>query len=75
MSRIKIKNFGPIREGFVGNDGWLDISKPRLWKKHGGQVDFNTVVDRKRPVQKRWHNKPLPQTGENLQEILGIPSC
>ena len=27
MSRIKIKNFGPIREGFVGNDGWLDISK------------------------------------------------
>ena len=27
MSRIKIKNFGPIREGFVGNDGWLDIEK------------------------------------------------
>lgn len=27
MSRIKIKNFGPIREGFVGSDGWLDIEK------------------------------------------------
>ena len=27
MSRIKIKNFGPIREGFVGNDGWMDINK------------------------------------------------
>lgn len=27
MSRIRIKNFGPIREGFVENDGWLDISK------------------------------------------------
>lgn len=27
MSRIKIKNFGPIREGLVGNDGWLDIEK------------------------------------------------
>ena len=27
MSRIKIKNFGPIREGIVGNDGWLDIEK------------------------------------------------
>lgn len=27
MSRIKIKNFGPIREGFVGNDGWLEIKK------------------------------------------------
>lgn len=27
MSRIKIKNFGPIREGFVENDGWIDINK------------------------------------------------
>ena len=27
MSIIKIKNFGPIREGFVDNDGWLDIKK------------------------------------------------
>ena len=27
MSRIKIKNFGPIREGFLENDGWLDIKK------------------------------------------------
>lgn len=27
MSRIKIKYFGPIREGFVDNDGWLDIEK------------------------------------------------
>lgn len=27
MSKIKIKNFGPIRDGFVENDGWLDIKK------------------------------------------------
>ncbi len=27
MSRIRIKNFGPIRKGLVGNDGWLDIEK------------------------------------------------
>ena len=27
MSRIKIKNFGPIRDGFVDNDGWMDIEK------------------------------------------------
>jgi predicted ATPase len=27
MSRIKIRNFGPIRDGFVDNDGWMDISK------------------------------------------------
>ena len=27
MSRIKIKNFGPIREGFLENGGWMDVKK------------------------------------------------
>lgn len=27
MSSIKIKNFGPIGEGNVENDGWIDISR------------------------------------------------
>lgn len=27
MSQIKIKNFGPIKEGYLENDGWLDIRK------------------------------------------------
>ena len=27
MSKIKIKNFGPIKEGYKGNDDWLDIEK------------------------------------------------
>ena len=27
MSQIKIKNFGPIKEGFVENDGFMDIRK------------------------------------------------
>lgn len=27
MSRIKIKNFGPIREGYTANEGWIDIKK------------------------------------------------
>ena len=27
MSRIKIKNFGPIKEGFNENGGWMDINK------------------------------------------------
>ncbi len=27
MSRIKIKNFGPIKEGYQENDGWLDVKK------------------------------------------------
>jgi predicted ATPase len=27
MSRIRIKNFGPIKEGLRENDGWIDINK------------------------------------------------
>jgi predicted ATPase len=27
MSRIRIKNFGPIKEGFSSNDTWIDIKK------------------------------------------------
>jgi predicted ATPase len=31
MSRIKIKNFGPIKTGCLSNDGWLDIKKVTLF--------------------------------------------
>jgi predicted ATPase len=27
MSRIKIKNFGPIKEGLIENEGWIDVKK------------------------------------------------
>jgi ABC-type multidrug transport system ATPase subunit len=27
MSKLKIKNFGPIKEGYQENDGWLDVKK------------------------------------------------
>lgn len=27
MSKIRIKNFGPIKEGYHENDGWLDVKK------------------------------------------------
>lgn len=31
MSKIRIKNFGPIKEGFTKNDGWIDIKKVVLF--------------------------------------------
>jgi len=31
MSRIRIKNFGPIKEGCQENDGWIDIKKVTLF--------------------------------------------
>ena len=27
MSKIKIKNFGPIKDGYQDNGGWIDIKK------------------------------------------------
>jgi hypothetical protein len=27
MSKIRIKNFGPIKEGYLQDDGWIDIKK------------------------------------------------
>lgn len=27
MSKIKIKNFGPIKAGYIENDGWIEIKK------------------------------------------------
>ncbi len=31
MSRIRIRNFGPIREGLIENDGWIDIKKTTVF--------------------------------------------
>lgn len=31
MSRIKIKNFGPVKEGLATNNGWLDIKKTTVF--------------------------------------------
>lgn len=31
MSKIKIKNFGPIKEGLQENNGWIDIKKVTLF--------------------------------------------
>lgn len=27
MSKIRIKNFGPIKEGYLDNDGWMEVKK------------------------------------------------
>ena len=31
MSQIKIKNFGPIKEGYKDSNGWLDVKKVTLF--------------------------------------------
>ena len=31
MSKIKIYNFGPIKQGYQDNDGWIDVKKVTLF--------------------------------------------
>lgn len=42
MNKIKIKNFGPIREGYQSDDGWMDIKKVTLFI--GNQGSGKSVV-------------------------------
>lgn len=42
MSKIKIKNFGPIKEGFTQDNGWLDIKKVTIFI--GNQGSGKSVV-------------------------------
>ena len=36
MSKIKIKNFGPVKDGYQDNDGWLDINKVTVFVGNQG---------------------------------------
>jgi predicted ATPase len=36
MCKIKIKNFGPLKDGFQGNDGWFDIKKVTVFVGNQG---------------------------------------
>jgi predicted ATPase len=36
MSRIKIRNFGPVKNGLLENDGWIDIRKVTLFTGNQG---------------------------------------
>ncbi|RZB30368.1 MAG: hypothetical protein SRB1_02648 [Desulfobacteraceae bacterium Eth-SRB1] len=36
MSKIKIKNFGPIKKGYQDNDGWIDVKKVTVFVGNQG---------------------------------------
>ena len=42
MSKIKIKNFGSIKEGYQENDGWIDVKKVTIFI--GNQGSGKSIV-------------------------------
>jgi predicted ATPase len=68
MSRIRIKNFGPIKEGFLEHDGWLDITKVTVFIGNQGSgkstvaklISTFTWIEKalvRGDYQKKWFEK------------------
>ena len=54
MSKIRIKNFGPVKEGYLEEDGWMDIKKVTVFIGNQGSgkstvakliSTFNTLLN------------------------------
>ena len=46
MSRIKIKNFGPLKETASVTDGWIDIKKVTVFTGNQGSGKSTVVIVR-----------------------------
>jgi predicted ATPase len=68
MSKIRIKNFGPIKEGHLENDGWIDIEKVTLFIGNQGSgkstvaklISTFTWIEKalvRGDYQKKWFEK------------------
>jgi predicted ATPase len=68
MSKIRIKNFGPIQEGFQENDGWIDIKKVTIFIGNQGSgkstvaklISTFTWIEKalvRGDYQKKWFEK------------------
>lgn len=66
MSRIKIRNFGPIREGFVDNDGWIDINKVTVFI--GNQASGKSTVAKLISVFS-WLEKNVVRNNISIEQL------
>ncbi len=66
MSKIKIKNFGPIKEGLQGNDGWIDIEKVTVFI--GNQGSGKSTVAKLFSVLS-WLEKSINRGDTNKNKI------
>ncbi len=70
MSKIKIKNFGPIKEGYVEDDGFLDIKKVTIFIGNQGSgkstvaklISLMTWWEKRgnRTIRKRFSKSVIP---------------
>ena len=87
MSKIKIKNFGPINDGFLDNDGWLDVKKVTVFIGNQGSgkstvaklistlswIEKAMVMGTIRQDELNTHNRFLKQLAYQLIEKYAKP--
>lgn len=82
MSRIKIKNFGPLKETVSAMDGWIDIEKVTVFTGNQGSgkstvaklVSTFTWMEKvlTRGISRR-KNLPRPSSRTNIAVITVFP--
>lgn len=70
MSKIRIKNFGPIKEGFVENSGWIDLKKVSVFI--GNQGSGKSTVA-KLISTLSWIEKSLYRENSSKSEVKRKP--
>ncbi|MBI4648484.1 MAG: ATP-binding protein [Bacteroidia bacterium] len=68
MSKIRIKNFGPVKEGYQDGDGWLDVKKVTVFI--GNQGSGKSVVA-KLISTFLWIEKALTRGDYNIKHFQG----
>ena len=69
MSKIRVKHFGPIREGRLDNDGWIDIRKVTLFLGDQG-TGKSTIA--KVLATMTWMEKVLVRGDETPESFVQV---
>lgn len=74
MSRIRIKNFGPIKEGLLENDGWMDIKKVTVFigNQGSGKSTIAKLISTMSWIEKALTRGDLPAKLFTTARFLGI---
>jgi predicted ATPase len=72
MSRIKIKNFGPIKNGREDNEGWIDIQKVTVFigDQASGKSTVAKLISTFMWMEKALLNGTLPQSEVNTETFI-----
>jgi predicted ATPase len=72
MSRIRIKNFGPIKEGFLENDGWMDVSKVTvlIGNQGSGKSTVAKLISTMKWIEKTLYRGDLSASRLNRKNIF-----